>query len=130
MSLLLRRRALIATFTKKKSKNLFDINSYGEFKDTMGDPYIDLSIYNVGDVLTISAKSRYIFKISARSGDTAIQQVTGTSMTFTITQSIKDKYHLFIISTKTWVSATKAELLTQEVQLEYGSEATPYEPYI
>ena len=129
MSLFLRRRMLIAKCKKKKSKNLFDINSYGEFVDSKKHTYIDLSSYNIGDVLTISANAEYNFKISNLSGGTATLQKLGTSMTFTVTEKIKSTPQLYIISVKTWEPETKENLMDKEVQLEYGNEATPYEPY-
>lgn len=115
---------------KARGKNLFDINTYGSLLDVTGSPYIDISNFDIGSNFTISTKDKYILKISDYGGATPITQVSGNNATFKVTQAIKDCGHLFIISNKTYNTETLNNLKEQNVQLELGSVATDYEPYI
>lgn len=109
-------------------KNLLDINNMST--DVNSKVCVDISGYNVGDTLTLSTKDLYIFKISELSGSTAVYQTAKTNkFTFTITENYKNVGRIYIISTKTYSAETKENLLTQNVQLEYGSNATNYESY-
>ncbi len=107
-----------------KTVNLFNIDEY--------DNYIDISEYSIGDVLTISTKDEFYFKIASSSGsgltDGAVQ-FKGDSYTFEMTETFKNIGKLYIITSKTWGPETKDNLKKQNVQLEKGSIRTSYEPY-
>ena len=106
---------------KARGKNLFDIDKYSS--------YIDISKYEIGDNLVLSLKDKYILKIASQVGASGLLQVNDTKMMFTMTQEYKDAGRLFIICLKTYTYETKDNLLNQDVQLEYGTEPTEYEPY-
>lgn len=129
------------TLTNCKGANLVDYKVYGEsvqklrvgknlFNIEQYSSYIDISKYEIGDNLVISTKDQYLFKIASSAGASSSTQVTGKYMAFTMTQEYKNLKKLFIISTKTYDYETKDNLLDQNVQLEYGTEPTEYEPYV
>ena len=115
----------------EKTKNLFDIDTYGKNSNTDNGRYIDISQYEVGTKLTISIKDNiYQLKIANSASSTAILKADRvTSFSFTMSQEYKDCGRLYIISLKTYMSETIENLRNQNVQLEYGNTATPYEPY-
>lgn len=115
-------------------KNLFDVDSYGQFSDKNRASYIDISKFEIGTTLTISTKDAFVFKINALSGVGATanggkQSGKVTSFTFTMSETYKSLGHLYVVSSTTWNVLQKAEIETQNVQLEIGSTSTEYEPF-
>lgn len=115
-----------------QGKNLFNIDNYGVLLDANKFAItLDISQYPIGTKLTVSTKDKYIYKICSTAGGSAVAQSGGTTnhFTFTITQKMIDAKYLFIISKTTYKAETKENLLTQNVQVEFGDTATDFEPY-
>lgn len=115
---------------KVSGKNLFNVDTYGELKDSNKHPCaLDISKFSVGTKITISTKDEYYYKISNTAGGAGTYQYKANNYTFTLNKAMIDLGYLFIISPTTWSPETKENLLNQNVLIEYGSTATAYEPY-
>lgn len=118
----------------EKTKNLFDIDSYGEYKDSQGYEYIDISNLEIGTKYTISSNDKLVFKINTGVGSSVnanggTQATRVTNFTFTFTETYKSIGRLYIMTSKTWVSETKENLMSQNIQLTESDTVLPYEPY-
>ena len=119
---------------KVSGKNLFDPDKYIPHS---GFSLID---FPIGKQLTISAKENLVFWVyyivrddnGGYVNSQTIVATTGKSCTFIMTQEAVDSKEVYVLISldEMGIQPSIEELKSLEVQLEYGSVATPYTPYV
>lgn len=107
-------------------KNLYDTNKL------VNDEHIGykfpLREFKVGEKVVISVKEPKWIKISNHSsGASTLQSTNIIKLTFTMSESLKDKY--IMVNNNDFTPIDDVEWLKNNVQVEYGTSVTSYEPY-
>lgn len=109
-----------------RGKNLFDYNNVINADDII---YIPITVNMIGIPITLSTSKQVWIKISTAKYGTGYESSVFTKNTFTFTNDDIGKKIMFFKSGFVKLD-TIDELKTYNPQIEEGTQATPYEPYI